>query len=119
MVVAELGVVEKQQQESRPVVWPDEDDVTGGGKATSSGPRGRLSGKHVTLSCRAVIDGMHRQAGDAQRGRIFETVGAQGRGEHERQETEWESKRLSGGSGFGFFAGPGEEHGRRRRRSPL
>ena len=35
------------------------------------------------------------------------------------QEKDWESRRLGGGLGFGFFAGPGEEHGRRRRRCPL
>ena len=103
MVVAELGVVEKQQQESPPPAWPDEDDGTGGEKPISSAPRGRLSGKHVTLLCRAVIDGMHRQAGDAQRGRIFETVDAQGGGEHERQEKDWESRRLGVGLGFGWF----------------
>ena len=40
----------------------------------------------MTLSCRAVIDGMHLQAGDAQRERIFETVDAQGWGEHDKQE---------------------------------
>ena len=54
MAVAELGVVEKQQQESPPPVWPDEDDGTGGEKPISSAPRGRLSGQHVTLSSRAV-----------------------------------------------------------------
>ena len=53
----------------------------------------------MTLSCRAVIDGMHRQAGDAQRGRIFETVNAQGGGEHERQEKDLESRKLGGGLG--------------------
>ena len=120
MVVAELGMVENHhQQESPPPAWPDEDDGTGRGKPTSSPPRGCLSGKHVTPSCRAVIDCMHSQAGDAQRGRIFETVDAQEGGEHERQEKDWESRRLGGGLGFGFFAGPGDEHGRRRRRSPL
>ena len=40
---------------------------------------------------------MHRQVGDAQRGRIFETVDAQGRGEHESQEKDWETRRLGGG----------------------
>ena len=78
MVVAELGVVEKQQQESPTPAWPDEDDGTGGEKPISSAPRERLSGRHVTLSCQAVIDGMHRQAGDAQRGRIFDTVDVHG-----------------------------------------
>ena len=34
-------------------------------------------------------------------------------------EKDWESRRLSSGLGFRFFAGPGEEHGRRRRRRPL
>ena len=61
---------------------------------------------------------MHRQAGDAQRGRIVQTVAQEG-GEHERREKDWESRRLGGGLRFGFFAGPGEEHGRRRRRCPL
>ena len=119
MVVAELGVVEKQQQESPPPTWRDEDDGVGGEQPISSPPRGGLSGTLLTFSCGAVIGGMHRQAGDAQRGRIFETVGAQGRGEHERQESDWESKRFRGGLVFGFFAGPGEEHGRWRRRCPL
>ena len=63
------------------------------------------------FSCRAVIDGMHGQAGDAQRGRTFQTVAQEG--------AEQESRRLGGGSGFGFIAGPGDEHGRQRRRCPL
>ena len=119
MVVADLRVVQNQQQESPPPAWPDEDDGTGREKRISSPPRGRLSGKHVRFSCRAVIDGMHRQAGDAQRGRIFETVDAQGGVEHERQEKDWESRRLGGRLGLDSFAEPGEEHGRRRRRCPL
>ena len=115
MVVAEPGVAEKQPQESPPPAWPDEDDGVGGKQPISSLPRGALSGTHLTFSCRTVIDGMHRQAGDAQRGRIFQTVDAQEVGEHEN----WESRRLGGGLRFGFFAGPGEEHGQRGRRCPL
>ena len=84
MVVAELGVVEKQQQESPPPAWPNEDDGADGEKPISSLPREDLAGIHLTLSCRAVIDSMHRQAGDAQRGRMLETVDARGGGEHER-----------------------------------
>ena len=61
---------------------------------------------------------MHRQAGDAQRGRIFQTVAQEGGDRGKRRDDDWESRRL-GGLGFGFFAGPGEEHGRRRRRCPL
>ena len=41
---------------------------------------------------------MHRQAGDAQRGRTFQTVAQEG-GEQES------SRRLGGGLGFGFFRG--------------
>ena len=111
MVVAELGVVEKQQQGSQPAAWLDEDDDTGREQPISSSPRGALSGTHLTFSCRAVIDGMHRQAGDAQRGRTFQTVA--------QESGEQKSRRLTGGLGFGFFAGPWEEHGRRRRRCPL
>ena len=74
---------------------------------------------HLTFSCRAVIDGMHRQAGDAQRGRAFEAVHPQGGGEHERQERNRESRSFGGGLVFGFFAGPEKEHGRWRRRCPL
>ena len=101
MVVAELGVVEKQQQESQPAAWLDEDDDTGGEQPISSPPRRALSGTHPTFSCRAVIDGMHRQAGDAQRGRTFQTVAQEG---GKREST----RRLGGGSGLGFFAGPWE-----------
>ena len=61
----ELGVVDKQQQEPPPPARPDDDDGTGGGQPLSSPPRGCSSGTHLTFSCRAVIDGMHRQAGDA------------------------------------------------------
>ena len=71
MVVAELGAVEKQQQESPPPASPDKDDDNGGEQPTSSPPRGALSGTHLTFSCRAFVDGMHRQAVDAQRGRYF------------------------------------------------
>ena len=39
MVVAELGVVEKRQQESPLPAWPDEDDGTGEQKPKSSAPR--------------------------------------------------------------------------------
>ena len=99
MVVAELGVVEKQQQGSQPVAWLEEDDDTGTEQRISSSPRGALSGTHLTFSCRAIIDGMHRQAGDAQRGRTFQTVAQEG--------GEQESRRLGGGLGFGFFAGLG------------
>ena len=99
MVVPELVVLEKLQQESPPPAWPDKDDGTGGEKPISSAPRGRSPGKLVTLSCQAVIDRMHRQAGDAQRGRIFEAVDSQGGGEHESQERDWESSRLGGGLG--------------------
>ena len=60
MVVAELGVVEKQQQESPPPDWRDDDGGVGGEQPISSTPRGGLSGTHLTFSCRAVIDGMHR-----------------------------------------------------------
>ena len=119
MVVAELGAVEKQQQESQPPAWPDEDDDTGGEQPISSPPGEALSGTHLTFSCRAVVDGMHRQAGDAQRRRTFQTVAQKGGKRGKRQEKEWESRRLGGGLGFVFFAGPGEEHGRRRRRCPL
>ena len=80
--------MEKQQQESPPPAWPDEDDDTGGEQPISSPPRGALSGTHLTLSCRAVIDDMHRQAGDAQRGRIVQTVAQEG-GEHERREKDF------------------------------
>ena len=62
---------------------------------------------------------MHRQAGDARRGRIFQTVAQEGGDRGKRRKKDWESRRLSGGLRFGFFAGPGEEHGRRRRRCPL
>ena len=74
MVVAELGVVEKQQQGSQPAAWADEDDDTGGEQPKSSPPRGALSGTPLTFSCRAVIHGIHRQAANAQRGRTFQTV---------------------------------------------
>ena len=74
---------------------------------------------YLTFSCRAVIDDMHHQAGDAQRGRTYEAVDPQGGGGHERQEKDWESRRFGGGLLFGFFAGPGEEYGRWRRRCPL
>ena len=97
MVVAELGVAEKQLQESPPPVRPDEDDGVGGGQPISSPPREGLSGTDRTFSCRAVIDSMHRPAGDAQRGRILETVDAQEGGEHERQESDW--KREGVGTG--------------------
>ena len=110
MVVAELGVVE-QQQGSQPTAWPDEDDDTGKEQPISSPPRAALSYKHLTLSCRAVIDGIYRQAGDAQRGRTFQTVAQEG--------GEQESRRFGGRWGFGSFAGSGEEHGRRKRRCPL
>ena len=69
--VAKLGVVEKQQQESQPAAWLDKHEDTGGEQPISSPPRGVLPGAHPTFSCRAVNDGMHRQAGDAQRGRTF------------------------------------------------
>ena len=118
MVVAELGVVEKQQQESQPAAWLDEDDDTGGEQPISSPPIGDLSGTRLTFSCRAVIHGMHRQAGDAQRRRIFQ-VAQEGGDRGKRREKDWGSRRLGGGLGFGFFAEPGEEHGRRRRRCPL
>ena len=65
MVVDELGATEKQQQESPPLAWPDEDDDTGGEQPISSPPTGALSGTHLAFSCRAVIDGTHCQAGDA------------------------------------------------------
>ena len=71
LVVADLAVVEKKKQESPPPAGPDEDNGVAGEQPISSPPRGCLSGTHLTLSCRAVSDGMHRQAGDAQRGRIF------------------------------------------------
>ena len=74
---------------------------------------------HLTFSGRAVIDCMHRQAGDAQRGRTLEAVQPQEGGKDDRQERDWESKRFGAGVGFGFFAGPGEQHGRWRRRCPL
>ena len=77
MVVAELGVAEKQPQESPPPAWPDEDDGVDAEQPISSTPWGGLSGTDRTFSCVAVIYSMHRQAGDAQRGRIFETVDAQ------------------------------------------
>ena len=111
MVVAELGVVEKQQQESQPAAWLDEDDGTGGEQPISSPPRGSLSGTQLTLSCQAVIDSIHCQAGNAQRARTFQTLAQEG--------GEQVSTRRLGGLGFGFFARPGEEHGRRRRRCPL
>ena len=82
------------------MAWLDEDDDTGRKQPISSSTRGALSGTHLTFSCRAVIDAMHRQAVDAQRGRIFQTVAQEG--------GEQESRRLGGGLGFGFFAGPGE-----------
>ena len=112
MVVAELLVVITQQQESQPAAWLDGDDDTGEEQPISSPPRGALSGTHLTFSCQAVIDSMHRRAGDAQRARTFQTVAQEG-GEQES------TRRLGGGLGYGFFAGPGEEHGRRRRRCPL
>ena len=105
-------MVEKQQQGSQPAAWLDEDDDTGGEQPISSPPREALSGTQLTLSCQAVIDSMHRQAGDAQLARTFQTVAQEG-GEQES------TRRLGGGLGFGFFAGPGEKHGRRRRRCPL
>ena len=111
MVVAELWRVEKQQQGSQPAAWLDEDDDIGGDQPISSPPRGALSGTHLTFSCQAVVDGMHRQAGDGQRGREFQTAAQEG--------GEQESRRLGSGLGFSFFVGPGEEHGRRRRRCPL
>ena len=80
-MVAELGVAEKQPQESPPPAWPDEDDGVDGEHPISLPPREGLSGTRLTFSCRAVTDGMHRQASDAQRRRIFETVDAQGGGE--------------------------------------
>ena len=110
MMVAELGVVAKQQQGSQPAAWLDEDDDTVGEQPISSPPREALSGTHLTFSCQAVVDGM--QAGDEQRGRKFQAVAQEG-GEQE------ESRRLGGGLGFGFFVWPGEEHGQRRRRCPL
>ena len=88
MVVAELGVVEKQQQESQPAAWLDEDDDTRGEQPISSSPRGALSGTQMTFSGRAFIDGMHRQAGDAQRGRTFQAVAQEG-GTGEYQEAWW------------------------------
>ena len=119
IVLAELGVVEKQPQESQPAAWLDEDDDTGGEQPISSPPRQALSGIHPTFSCRADIKGTHRRAGDARRGRIFQTVAQEGGDRGKRREKDWKSLRLSGGLGFGFFAGPGEEHGRRRRCCPL
>ena len=74
MVVAELVVVEKQHQGSQPAAWLDEDNDTGGEQPISSPPREDLSGIYLTFSCRAVIDSMHRQAGDAQCARTFQTV---------------------------------------------
>ena len=111
MVVAELGMVEKQQQGLQPTTWVDKGDDTGGEQSISSPPRGALSVTHLTFSCQAVVDGVHLQAGDAQRGRKFQTVAQEG--------GEQESRRLGGGLGFDFFVGPGEEHGRRRRCCPL
>lgn len=52
-------------------------------------------------------------------GGYFERVEAQGVAEHDRQESDWGSKTFHGGLVFVFFVGPGEEHGRRRRRCPL
>ena len=49
---------------------------------------------------------MHRQAGDAQRGRIFQTVAQEGGDLGKKRKKDWESPRLGGGLGFGFFAGP-------------
>ena len=115
----ELGVVDKQQQESPLPAWPDDDDGAGGGKPLSSPPRGCSSGTHLTFSCRAVIDGMHRQAGDAQRGRTLKAVQPQEGGEDDRHERDWESRWFGAGVVFGFFAGPGEQRGRWRRRCPL
>ena len=105
-------MVEKQQQESQPAAWFDEDDDTGGEQPISSPPRRDLSGSHPTFSCPAVIDGMDRQAGDAQRERTLQAVAQEG-GEQES------TRRLGGGSGFSFFARPWEEHGRRKRRCRL
>lgn len=51
--------------------------------------------------------------------RTFEAVDPQGGGEHEKQERDWGSRRLGGGLVVGFFAGPGEERGRCRRRRLL
>ena len=104
VVVSELGVVEKQQQGSPLSDWLDEDDDTGGEQPISSPPGEALSGTHLTFWYRAVVDGMHRKAGDAQRGRIFQTVAQEG-GEQES------TRRLGGGLGFSVFAGPGEENG--------
>ena len=118
MVVAKLGVVQNQQQELPPQACLDEEDDTGGEQTTSSSPGGSLSGTLLTFSSRAV-DGMHRQAGDAQRWRKFQTVAQEGGERGERQGKNWERKRLRGGSCFGFIAGPGEEHRRRKRRCLL
>ena len=87
MVASELGVLDEQQQESPPPTWPDEDDGTGG-ESRYRCRRGDVQRVRIylTFSCRAVIDGMHRQAGNAQRGRTREAVHPQGGVEHERQE---------------------------------
>ena len=114
MVVAELGVAEKQPQESPPQAWPDEADGVGGEQPKSTPPRGGLSGTDRTFSCRAVIDSMHGQAGDAQRGRIFETVDAQEGGEHERQESNWKREGIGTGWSFSIFGGWGHETPGRR-----
>ena len=71
MVVADLTVVERQRQESPRPAWPDDDDGAGLKKSIPSAPKECLSGQYVTLLCRAVIDGVNRQAGDAQRGRCL------------------------------------------------
>ena len=68
----------KQPQGSQPAAWNGEDDDTCGKQPISSPVRGALSGARLTSSSRAVIDGMHRQAGDAQRGRTIKTVAAGG-----------------------------------------
>ena len=62
---------------------------------------------------------MHRQADDAQRGRMFDTADAKEGGEHLKQEKDWKSRRLGGKLGIGFFAGPDEEQERPRRRCLL
>ena len=51
-MVAGLGLVEKQQQESSLPAWPDEDDDTGGEQQPISSPPGEALSY---LTCRADI----------------------------------------------------------------
>ena len=106
MVEAGLEVAEQQAHESLPTAWPGEDDGVGGEQRISSPPRGGISVTNRTFWCRAVVDSMHRHAGDAQRGRIFETLSTQeGGGEHERQRSGWKREGIGTGWPFLIFRG--------------